>query len=231
MGFRNAPVTRKLRTAPSGPRVEISSEHAETIELFTGDPSEQLPAQAYVAVDGTRHTGLLFLRPPSLRPNELAATYLLLEGTSSDGSPSPTVAGGWTLAGPGTVSSPIAGPDADWSPLTLAGPTWVPYDTGGNLPSIRKGAGGNVQIEGIVALSAGTFASGFSSTIGSLSAPYIPTRNSHRSCPIFNASGAWIGTGLLSINTAGSMSVLNGSGTTLTAGSGFGIGTTIYRAR
>lgn len=133
------------------------------------------------------------------------------------------------LNGQVQVEKAIAGPDTDWTALDLAAPTWVPYDTGANMPSRRKTAAGLVQLEGIVALASGSFASGFSSTIGSVPAAYVPTRASHRPCPIFNASGAWIGTGLLSLNTGGQITVLNGSGQTLTAGAGFGLGATFYR--
>lgn len=223
MGFRNAPVARKLRTAPSGPRVEITSDNAETVEWFTGHPSEQLPAQAYVAVDGTRHTGQLFLRPPSLRPHELPTTYLLLEGTSYDGSPSPTVAGGWTIGGQGTVTYPINGPDVDWSALSLNTPAgWAQWDAGVNRPSVILTSAGLVALDGIVK-TGGSFASGFASTCAKVPPGYEPSRLVTTPCSIITPSGTWQATGMLQIDTAGNVVVTNTSGIALAANYGFSL--------
>jgi hypothetical protein len=103
MGFRNAPVSRTLKTAPSGPRVEIDSDQAERIQLFTGDLGELAPGRIYSGIlpgsGGTNgDRGFMALAPPEL--GTVIALFpevgFYAVGQSRDG----VVPGSWQLAGP-----------------------------------------------------------------------------------------------------------------------------------
>jgi hypothetical protein len=100
MGFRNAPTAHRLRTSPSGPRIEISADNGQQINMFTGDPDEKIPGELYSKLSTGTSTpldrGSVFLRPPVVGTS-MALPGIVISGagpTRDNSDP-----GGWVISG------------------------------------------------------------------------------------------------------------------------------------
>jgi hypothetical protein len=111
MGFRNAPTAHRLRTSPSGPRIEISADNGQQINMFTGDPDEKIPGELYSKLSTGTSTpldrGSVFLRPPVVGTS-MALPGIVISGagpTRDNSDP-----GGWVISGDValTYTSPAA---------------------------------------------------------------------------------------------------------------------------
>lgn len=176
MGFRNAPVARKLRTAPSGRRIEIVSTRADQIDFFTGDPQEQLAGELYVGITAGSSSALdrpwLQLLPPVIGVKTFPPAFFC-NGPSRDG----TVPGSWSLTGDVTVtngrlSNPV-------TPLDLPmAANWAWLGAGYGKPKFYRDAAGATNVQGYVKFTGATTIT-TASLVGTLPLDYAPKNGVH----------------------------------------------------
>jgi hypothetical protein len=205
MGFRNAPTVRKLRTAPSGPRIEIGSGNTQQIDLYTGDAQEAPAGQGQVLVDVVENNpggvgkdyGAMLLRTPVIGPgsNFSQAGVISGRGPTRDGTTGP----GWFLHGDVDFDGKLNG--APYVPYSKRPRTWEHrrYD---ETTAATSGYGANtwVQLLGYtfaaapagdylvtatVVLQATAAAQGFAQLqIGSPAADYLQNPGSFARCDV-----------------------------------------------
>lgn len=122
------------------------------------------------------------------------------------------------------VTEGAAGPA--WSTLPMGSAAWVPFDSTANLPRARQTAAGTVQLEGIVKLASGaSFAAGGTSHVATLPAGWEPRTSIQRSIILLRDNATYFSASWLFIASGSrNLIVVNTSGSTLTAGWAWSLG-------